>query len=168
MSNSKRKELKGTGRGAVGKAAAFGMKDRDTNQVSARYVSRTDTAHLAGFVAEKKTEFGSKVYTDKAKAYNALDPWYDHESVNHRVSECVRDHAHTNGMESFWSMLKRGYIGTYHHVSAKHLDRIVTEFAGRHNFRDADTISQMQTVARQSDGKRLRYKDLIAENGLAS
>ena len=92
MSNAKRKELKDTGRGAVGKAAVVGVKDRKTNKVTARHVARTDTPHLAGFVAEK-TKFGSKVYTNEAKAYNVLKPWYDHETVNHSVSEYVRDQA---------------------------------------------------------------------------
>ena len=65
-------------------------------------------------------------------------------------------------MESFWSMLKRGYHGTYHHMSPKHLDRYVSEFAGRHNDRESDTIDQMTNMAQGMVGKRLRYKDLIA------
>lgn len=56
-----------------------------------------------------------------------------HESVNHSVGEYVRDMAHTNGIESFWAVLKRGYYGTYHRISPKHLERYVTEFSGRHN-----------------------------------
>ncbi len=161
MSNAKRKELKGTGRGAVGKAAVVGAKDRDTNKVTARHVECSGAPRLARFVAEK-TKAEAKVYTDETKAYNALDPWFDHESVNHSVSEFVIGMAHTNGMDSFWSMLKRGYHGKFHQFSAKHTDRYVTEFAGRHNIRDTDTISQMQVVAQQSVGKRLRYRELVA------
>ena len=167
MSLSKRKELKGAGRGAVGKEAVVGVKDRATNKVRARVVPVTDAPHVAGFVASQ-TKDGAKVYTDEAKVYNALDPWFDHEAVNHKVSEYVREQAHTNGMESFWSMLKRGYQGTYHKMSAKHLDRYVTEFSGRHNVRDADTIDQMEGVVSGMAGKRLRYADLIADNGLSS
>ncbi len=74
----------------------------------------------------------------------------------------MRDGVSTNGIESFWSMLKRGYHGTYHHMSAKHLDRYVTEFAGRHNVREADTVDQMAHMAQGMVGKRLRYRDLIA------
>ena len=70
--------------------------------------------------------------------------------------------AHTNGIESFWAMLKRGYHGTYHQMSPKHLDRYVTEFSGRHNAREADTIDQMQRTVRGMAGKRLRYDDLAA------
>ena len=88
------------------------------------------------------------------KTFNALKPLFDHESVNHSVSEYVRDMAHTNGMESFWSMLKRGYVGIYHKMSPKHLDKYVTKFAHRHNVRGMV-------------GKRLQFADLIADNGLA-
>jgi len=69
---------------------------------------------------------------------------------------------HTNGIESFWATLKRGYKGTYHKMSEKHLSRYVTEFAGRHNVRDLDTLAQMTVLARGLEGKRLRYDDLTA------
>lgn len=70
----------------------------------------------------------------------------NHESVNHSVGEYVRDMAHANGMESFWSMLKRSYQGVYHHISAKHLDRCMGEFAGRHNIRESGTVKQIEAV----------------------
>ena len=161
MSNAKRKELAGTGRGAVGKTAVAGVKDRETNAVAARKVERTDAPHLAGFVAER-TEPGSKVYTDDAAAYGPLQGPFDHAAVNHSAGEYVRGQAHTNGMESFWSKLKRGYQGTFHHFSEKHTDRYVAEFSGRHNIREADTADMMAIIARQSVGKRLRYRELIA------
>ena len=69
---------------------------------------------------------------------------------------------HTNGIESLWSMFKRGYVGTYHRMSFKHLHRYVNEFAGRHNIRDLDTLEQMALVTVGMDQKRLRYQDLIA------
>ncbi len=123
--------------------------------------------HVAGFVAEK-TKLGATVYTDEAKVYNALDPLFDREAVNHSVSEYVRDMAHTNGMESFWSMLRRGHEGIYHKMSPKHLQRYVDEFAGRHNVRSADTVDQMKGLVTGMIGKRLRYEDLTADNGLSS
>ena len=158
-SNAERKAA--TGRGTVDMEAVVGVKDRETNKVAARHVPATDIPHVAGFVAEK-TRIGAKAYTDDARVYNALKPWFDHESVNHSVSEFVRGQAHTNGMESFWSLLKRGYQGTYHYMSEKHLQRYVNEFSGRHNVRDLDTVDQMATLARGMVGKRLTYRRLIA------
>ena len=88
--------------------------------------------------------------------------------MRHSVGEYVNGMAHTNGIESFWSMLKRAHKGTFHKISAKHLDRYVTEFAGRHNNRPTDTLDQMAEIARAMAGERLMYRDLIADNGLAS
>ena len=165
MSKAKRKTQEG--RGAAGKAAVVGAKDRKTGKVAARYVRHTDTAHLAGFAAEHARP-GTKVYTDEASAYNAIDPWFDHEAVNHSVGEYVRGMAHTNGVESFWSMLKRAHKGVYHKFSVKHLQRYVNEFAGRHNVRERDTLAQMAALATGMAEKRLTYAALIADNGLPS
>ena len=161
MSNAKRKELAGTGRGAVGKAAVVGVRDRASNRVQALHVGKTDAQHLSGFVFDR-AKIGAKVFTDESRAYNWLDPWFDREAVNHSVSEYVRGMAHTNGMESFWSLLKRGYQGTYHYISEKHLQRYVNEFAGRHNTRPVDTLDQMAATVSGMVGKRLMYRDLIA------
>ena len=167
MSLAKRKELKGAGRGTVGKEAMVGVKDRETNRVRSTIVPVTDAPHVTGFVATQ-AEDGAKVYTDEDKVYNALKPFYDHEAVNRGVGEYVRDVAHANGMESFRSMLKRGFIGTLHKMSPKHLDKYVAEFSERHNVRDADTIAQMEGVVVGMNGKHLRYSDLTADNGLPS
>ena len=146
-----------TGRGAVGKVAVVGAKDRATNAVNAKVVEETDAKTLQDFVGDHAAD-GATVYTDDAAAYKGLP--YDHESVRHSVSEYVNGMAHTNGIESFWALLKRGYHGTYHHMSKKHLDRYVGEFAGRHNDRRSDTIDQMRAIARGMVGKRLGYADL--------
>ena len=70
--------------------------------------------------------------------------------------------AHTNGMESFWAMLKRGYNGVYHKMSFKHLPRYVREFVERHNLRHLDTKDQMAVLYRGLEFKRLTWKDLTA------
>ena len=147
------------GRGAVGKAAVVGIKDRETNQVNAEVVKFTDKATLQAFVLDR-TGDGVKVYTDEAAAYQGL---LNHEAVKHSVREYVHGQAHTNGIESFWAMLKRGYVGTYHQMSVKHLPRYVAEFEGRHNHRPMDTADQMAEVVKGMDGKRLQYKTLIAK-----
>ena len=157
MPKAKRAAL--TGRGAVGKAIVVGAKDRETNRIAARTVENTDGATLKGFIGEH-TAPGAKVFTDEASGYQGMD--FEHEAVNHSAGEYVRGMAHTQGIESFWSMLKRGYQGTFHHFSEKHMDRYVTEFAGRHNDREADTLQIMGHMAKGFEGKRLQYRDLIA------
>ena len=164
MPNRKRKKL--AGRGAVGKTAVAGVKDRATNRVSAQRMQATDTTALQDFVRDKVRP-GATLYTDEAAAYRGM-PEFSHEALNHSVGEYVREQAHTNGIESFWAMLKRGYQGTFHKFSEKHLDRYVREFAGRHNIRPRDTLDMMQSVVIGMVGKRLRYRELIADNGLAS
>lgn len=163
-SKAKRREL--TGRGAVDMTPVAGAKDRETNRVRAKVVEGTDAATLQGFVRET-TAPGATLYTDEHGAYRGIEG-FEHESVNHSVGEYVRNMASTNGIESFWSMLKRGHQGIYHKMSPKHLDRYVQEFAGRHNVRNADTIDQMAGVVAGMEGKRLRYRELIADNGLES
>ena len=148
--------------GTVGKTAVVGMKDSETNQVQATVVERTNQETLQGFVNTRK-EDGAKVYTDEHGGYIGLE---NHEVVKHSAGEYVKEQAHTNGIESFWSMLKRGYVGTYHKMSVKHLDRYVNEFSGRHNARPLDTIDQMMAIAQGLVGKGLRYQDLIAGQGV--
>jgi len=148
------------GRGAVGKSAVIGAKERNGN-IKASVIERTDTATLEGFVLGN-VEVGAMVYTDEHSGYKGLSKSFGHSSVRHGVGEYVNGMAHTNGIEGFWAMLKRGYKGTYHQMSRKHLARYVTEFAGRHNVRSLDTIAQMTQLAKGLDGKRLRYDDLVA------
>ena len=104
------------------------------------------------------------MYTDGADAYRGVEEGHDlnHAAVRHSVGEYVRGEVHTNGVESFWSMLKRGYYGTYHKMSFKHLQRYVAEFAARHNVRDFNTIDQMAALAKGMEGRRLMYRDLTA------
>ena len=146
------------GRGAVGKTIVVGAKDRYTNRVSATVVKGTDAKTLQGFVGDHAAK-GATVYTDDHGGYQGMP--FEHETVKHSISEYVNGMAHTNGIESFWALLKRGYHGTYHHMSEKHINRYVSEFSGRHNARTADTLDQMIRIARGLVGKRLQYSDLI-------
>ena len=104
---------------------------------------------------------GSALYTDQARLYHGLVD-SEHQSVNHSVGEYARDQVHTYGTESFWSMLKRGYIGTYHWMSLKHLHRCVYEFAGRANVRELDTLTQTAVLALGMVKRRMRWQDLTA------
>ena len=103
---------------------------------------------------------GATIYTDEGGGYHGLP--FNHQTVCHGVGEYVSDMAHTNGIESFWSMLKRAHKGTFHKISPKHLQRYVSEFSGKHNIRDSDTIVQMRDTVARLVGRRLMYRDLIA------
>lgn len=153
------------GRGSVGKTAVVGARDRATRRVSARTTARVDKAALHGFIAESASA-DATVYTDSASVYAGIPN--KHETVNHTVGEYVRGMAHTNGIESFWAVLKRAHTGVYHKMSPKHLDRYVRQFAGKHNLRCLDTIDQMAAVVAAMVGKRLSYDELTEDNGLPS
>ena len=135
-------------------------KDRETTQVSAQVVDSTDKDTLQIFVAEHVAGDDVQVYTDDTSVYKGLPN--PHETVKHSVGEYVPDMAYTNGVESFWSLLKRGYTGTYHRMSPKHLQKYVNEFAGRHNIWCRDTLDQMAAISQGLEGKRLRYRELVA------
>ena len=147
------------GRGTVGKTAVVGAKDRKTKQVKAKVVGNVDRMTLHGFIDDHVAR-GAQLYTDEATAYRGAR--MNHDAVRHSVGEYVDGMAHTNGIESFWAMLKRGLIGVYHQVSVKHLDRYICEFAGRHNVRQLDTADQMGELAAGMQGKRLTYEQLIS------
>ena len=153
------------GRGPVGKAAIVGVRDRATEEVRAEVVAATDKKTLHDFV-ERHTTKAATVYTDCARAYRGLPR--DHDFVSHSTGEYVKDQAHTNGIESFWAVLKRAHKGVFHKFSHKHLQRYADQFAGKHNVREADTLDQMQGMAAGFAGKRLTYAQLIADNGLPS
>lgn len=162
--NKHESKRKHQGRGAVGKTPVAGVKDRETNQVNAKVIEHEDGPTMRQFV-HHRTEPTTLVFTDEARVFNRLNR--PRETVTHSVGEFVKGMAHTNGMESFWALLKRGYTGIYHWMSVKHLDRYVTEFEGRHNNRPQDTLDQMATLVRGCIGKRLRYADLVADTGLS-
>ena len=148
--------------GSVTKQAIVGMKSRVTNHVTAQVIKPVSSVTLQRFI-RSHTQARCLVYSDQNPGYLGLQKQgYVLESVNHSVKEYVNGQAHTNGIESFWALLKRGYYGTYHKMSAKHLPHYVNEFAGRHNIRGHDTVDQMALIAKGFIGKRLRYQDLVA------
>lgn len=158
MHKAQRERL--TGRGAVGKVAVLGIKDRSTNKVVAKVAENTDAETVGSFLREN-VKPGAKLYTDEAVVYRKMRE-FEHSSVKHSVGEYVKGQVHTNGVESLWSMLKRGYVGVYHKMSPKHLHRYVAEFSGRHNAREQDTLDQMHDLVMGMEHKRLRYRDLVA------
>lgn len=149
------------GRGGVGKTAVVGIRDENA-QVRATPVADTTGKTLTGYVEANVPE-GASVVTDEFSAYRGLTgKGYIHHTVNHSAGEYVRHYCiHTNGIESFWALLKRGHYGIYHYMSQKHLHRYVNEFAFRQNTREAGTMGFIDQTIGRMIGKRLTYKGLI-------
>jgi transposase-like protein len=149
------------------KTIVMGMRDRETRQVRAKVIPDVNRETLQNEILaniEKK----SKVYTDQAQGYyNLARRDFVHETVNH-LEEYVRGQVHTQGIENFWSLLKRGLKGTYVAVEPFHLDRYVTEQVFRYNVRttkdnpltDADRFA---LAVSQIEGKRLTYAELTGK-----
>ena len=158
--NKHAKDKLRAGRGTAGKTPVVGVKNRETRQVQAVVIEEPDEETLHTFIADR-VEKGATVYTDGSHVYNGLEG-YEHEKVIHSRGEYVRGDVWTNGIESFWSMIKRAIMGVYHKISDKHLGRYVTEFVARQNMRARDTIDQMKLIVECFEGKRLSYRNLIA------
>jgi len=146
------------GRGGVGKIAVMGIKERG-GKIKAKPLKNTMALTLQGEI-KKSVYPGATVYTDDHRAYQGLLN-YNHTAVKHSVGEYVKGMASTNGIESFWALLKRGFYGIYHQMSSAHLHRYVNEFCFRHNTKDD---ADYQTLARSfynANGRRLTYRELI-------
>lgn len=147
------------GRGAVGKTAVVGMRDQ-SGQVRAEPVANTKSGTLIGFISAN-APVGATVVTDELRGYRPLArAGFNHLTVNHSVGEFVRDMAHTNGIESFWALLKRGHYGIYHYMSAKHLHRYVKEFSFRHNTSQVGTMQFINMTIDRMASKHLSYEEL--------
>jgi transposase-like protein len=154
-----------------GKTVVQGILDRDIRQVRAKVVPNVKRETLQSEVLNN-VHHGSRVYTDSAVAYDNLRAQYVHEVVDH-TEKYVQDRVHTNGLENFWSLLKRTLRGTYVAVEPFHLDRYVDEQSFRYNNRatkdnplnDADRFVYALS---QIVGKRLTYKELTGKEGEAS
>ncbi len=153
---SKRKHV---GRGGAGKQPVLGLRQRDTRRVRAFPIDGTDRATLQGHI-RRNVEAGADIYTDSHSSYVGMRE-YRHEAVAHSAGEYVRGKAHTNGLESFWSVLKRGIMGSYHHVSVKHLSRYVDEFSNRHNSSGQNAVDYMMQAAEQMPGRLLTHRMLV-------
>jgi len=149
------------GRGPVGKTAVLGIRDENA-QVRATPVADTSAPTLTSYIKANVNE-GSYVTTDEHGAYRGLRAdGFKHHSVNHSAGEYVRNFCiHTNGIESFWALLKRGHYGVYHYMSPKHLHRYVSEFAFRQNTAQDGTMRFIEKTVARMIGKRLIYEGLI-------
>lgn len=150
-------------RGVEGKAIVAAVLERgskgNASRVRARVVDSRRKPQLQALVREH-VEPGSALYSDSLKSYEGLSEDYTHQVVDHAV-EYVNGNVHTNGMENFWSLFKRGIRGTYVSVEPYHLFRYVDEQAFRFNNRTLTDSQRFDIVMSQIVGKRLMYKDLI-------
>jgi transposase-like protein len=154
---SKRQHI---GTGGTGKTPVFAMKSRD-GELRARVVQTVRSEELQENIRDTVAN-GATVYTDNWVGYRGLKG-YVHTAINHSNGDYVQGDAHTNSMESFWALFKRGYHGIYHQMSQKHLQRYVDEFTFRFNRRKIemrDMFSDM--VENVSESTKLPYKELIA------
>ena len=155
-------KARGGAQGFSGKEIIAGAKQRESGKIVVRQIDNRDRESLQKLVTDFTAE-GATVYTDEARGYRGMEN-RTHQAVNHSANKYVMGQAHTNGMESFWFAFKRG-LDSFISVSPKHVIRYAIEFAGRHNDRPLDTMEQMRLLACGMVGKRLTYKDLIADNG---
>jgi len=141
------------------KSVVLGVIERN-GKVVLKYVPNASEENMVPFV-KQYVNIGAKLYTDEFRSYRKLGRDYVHETINHSLKLYVNGDIHTNTIENFWSVLKRGLYGIYHSVSEKHLDRYLNEFASRFNERKESEQVKFEKFLTQS-GKRLKYKNLIA------
>jgi transposase-like protein len=147
------------GRGTVGKTIVMGLLARHGEaRVKVIGTRRKKDVHAE---VRKHVEPGSNVYTDELKSYEGLDE-YTHEFINH-TEAYVRDQVHTNGMENFWSLFKRGLKGTYVSVEPFHLQAYADEQAFRFNNRKFDDVDRFRAMCSMMAGKRLTYAELTGK-----
>jgi transposase-like protein len=146
------------GTGGAGKVAVMGLLER-RGEVRAHVVSNVQLETLHGHI-QRDIEHGASLHTDKWVGYKHLDDDYVHNVINHAV-EYVRGNVHTNGIENFWSLLKRTLKGTYVSVEPFHLFRYLDEQAFRFNKRKLTDFQRFIGVVEMVTGKRLEYKQLI-------
>jgi transposase-like protein len=156
-----------TGTGGAGKAVVMGLLDRKTGRVRVAHVANRKRETVQGFV-KRNVEAGAAVHTDEWVAYEGLAEEYMHNVINH-AEAYVRGTVHTNGMENFWSLLKRGLKGTYVSVEPFHLFRYIDEQAFRFNERknEEGDGGRFNDVLSTIAGRRLTYKQLTGKTAEA-
>jgi len=156
----KNKRVQGKKAGKAEKAPVLGLLDQNGKVVT--YVLPKVNSQIVTPLMVEVVDANATLVTDAHYAYNELKHDYKHVIINHADGEYARDGFHTNSIENFWSILKRGIYGIYHQVSVKHLHRYCNEFAGRFNSRDIADNERFQWTVQNSQG-RLKYQKLIAK-----
>jgi transposase-like protein len=148
------------GRGAENKTPVFALVQRD-GKMMARKVNSVNASTLKGIIREHVSK-DATIMTDKFLAYRGLKREFkSHKMVDHGAGQYVKGDCYTNTLEGWFSLLKRGVNGTFHHVSEKHLDRYIDEFVFRYNRRNANDADRAIMAVINTKGKRLQYKNPI-------
>lgn len=150
------------GRSTKTKTAVVGMRTRE-GKVRAAVMISVNSANIQEYL-DNNLEKGSTLCTDEATIYKPIKG-YHKQMVNHSMGEFVKEMASTNGIESVWALLKRGYHGTFHHFTEKHIDRYVNEFCFRLNDGNVKrhTLDRIASMVTGFAGNRLSYNMLIAD-----
>ncbi len=156
----KKSKVKGVSPGKSSKSTVIGLVERKGNVVSMPIYNATKDVLTTVINTEVKHK--STLYTDDYNVYAELKRDYNHSSINHSAKVYVMGNVHTNTIEGFWSLLKRGIIGIYHSVSPKHLHRYCNEFNYRYNTKNSSDVNRFALTISKLKG-RLMYKDLIAK-----
>jgi transposase-like protein len=158
--NKHRSKRKHKGTGGVGKEAVYALVERK-GRVRSHHVPSVNAKTLRPII-KAQLDGASVVYTDEGATSKGLGRMFEkHESVNHSIGEYVRGDAHTNTIESYFSIMKRGINGVYHHVSQQHLKRYLAEFDFRYNERSALGVNDKERMSKSIGGivgKRLTYR----------
>lgn len=134
------------GRGAAGKTVIFGMLERDGNIIT-KVVPDAALTTLQGHILANVSQ-GTEMHTDEWRGYNRLGfKGYDHKAVNHSIGQYAVNGVHVNGLEGFWSQIKRSIRGTHIHVSSKHMEKYLGEFEYRYNMRKAPELMFTRLLA---------------------
>lgn len=142
--------------GSWGKETVFTLVERD-GKVRSTHVQSVTAANLRPILVAQ-VDKATTLYTDDAGQYRHMNRDFTHEVVNHGKDEYVRGKAHTNTVEGFFSILKRGITGTYYHLSAEHLHRYCVEFDFRYNTRKDTDYERCMTALKGITGRRLMYR----------
>jgi transposase-like protein len=128
---------------------------------------RTPSKKILVGVIKDRVDKGATVMTDELRAYKSLDKDFDHETVNHSAEEWARGNVYTNGVENAWSLFKRSIVGSYHQISAKHVDAYLDEFDWRFNGRENPYLFR-DTLLRLLNSPKMEFKELIAKQDTQS
>ena len=143
--------------GGAGKTPVFALVERG-GEIRAQKVDKV-TAKTLPAIIRQHVDRDAHLMTDQSPVYARTDEHVlFHSAVDHHRKEYVRGNVHTNTLEGWFSLLKRGINGTFHHVSEKHLDRYISEFAHRYNWRMMDDVARTIKAIQGAEGKRLYYK----------